>query len=148
MRLAGDRTLGRLVKWLRILGIPCSLISVRDPREIPEDVLLLTRNRCLASPKTLLVLPDRLEEQLRFVFEKRPALREKISPFTLCLRCNLRLEEVAREEVFGLVPDFVYETKDHFRRCPGCGRIYWRGSHPERMTRKLQELALMPEIGG
>ncbi|NPB09549.1 MAG: hypothetical protein GXO17_04270 [Thermodesulfobacteria bacterium] len=143
MRLCGDRTLGRLVKWLRILGIPCELVSYRHPDEIPAESLLLTRNRRLLSEKTLLVPYDRVEDQLRFVFEKLPELRRLEAPFRLCIRCNEPLEEVSREEVFGLVPDFVYETKERFRRCPSCGRVYWRGTHPSRMLSKLKQLGLL-----
>ncbi len=148
MKLAGDRTLGRLIKWLRILGIPCEMLPVRHPDEIPGDVLFLTRNRRLASPKTLVILPDRLEEQLSFLFVRQPQLKREISPFSLCLRCNASLEEISREEVFGLVPDFIYQTHNKFRKCPRCGRIYWRGSHPKRMLRKLETLSLMPKVGG
>ncbi|MBU0513354.1 MAG: Mut7-C RNAse domain-containing protein, partial [Proteobacteria bacterium] len=62
--------------------------------------------------------------------------------FTRCARCNEPLEEVGRESVMSRVPEYVYETQEHFRTCPGCGRIYWAGTHPERMLRFLESIGL------
>ncbi|NPA49121.1 MAG: hypothetical protein GXO20_04010 [Thermodesulfobacteria bacterium] len=144
MRLAGDRTVGRLVKWLRILGIPCELITVKSKEEIPEDVFLLTRATSLASARSLVLPCEKPAAQLRFVLEKLPHLWEEMRPFSLCLPCNERLEEISKEEVFGLVPDHVYETQRRFRRCPRCGRIYWPGSHHSLMKRRLEEILGRP----
>ncbi len=139
-RLAGDRTVGRLVKWLRMLGIPCALLAVKTPGDVPEDLLLLTRATSLAGPRTLLIPYEKPADQLRFVFKELPSLWEEIRPFTLCLLCNERLLEIAKEEVFGLVPEHVFRTQDKFRRCPRCGRIYWPGSHHKLMRKRLEHV--------
>ncbi len=144
MRLAGDRTVGRLIKWLRMLGIPCELLEAKKKEEIPEGVLLLTRASSLASERTILLPYEKPADQLRYLFEKLPSLWQEIHPFSLCLLCNKRLSETTREEVFGLVPDHVYETQVRFRRCPSCGRIYWPGSHHTLMKRRLEEILGRP----
>ncbi len=140
MKLAGDRTVGRLVKWLRILGIPCDLIAIKNKDQIPEGVFLLTRASSLASEKSLVLPYEKPADQLRFVLQEFPFLWKELRPFSLCLLCNRRLEKVPKEEVFGLVPDHVYKTQKKFRRCPSCGRLYWPGSHQVLMKRRLEEI--------
>jgi hypothetical protein len=54
--------------------------------------------------------------------------------------CNAALEEIAKSAVAGLVPPYVYRTQAQFRRCPACGRIYWRGTHWARMVERLLEI--------
>ncbi len=149
VQLAGDKTVGRLVKWLRILGISVIDFWASRARDIPWGLMLLTRKRALGSSPWALVLPSEdLDEQLRFVFTALPTLKEKIAPFSRCIRCNALLEEIPREEVFGQVPDYVYETQRQFRRCPRCGRIYWSGTHKGRMQARLAALGLFPQVGG
>lgn len=142
--LAGDRTVGKLIKWLRVLGIPCERRDFKRREEIPPHLILLTRNRRLASEKTLLIPYDHLKDQLLFVFRQWPELKGEISPFSLCLRCNKALIKVEKEEVFGLVPEYIYENHDQFRQCPSCKRIYWRGSHLKRMETFLKEVLVPP----
>ncbi len=144
MRLCGDLTVGRLVKWLRMLGIPCDLAAVKRVEAIPEGALLLTRATSLKSKNSLILPYEKPAEQLRYLFRKEPTLWEKIRPFTLCLLCNAELEEVSREEVFGLVPDHVFKTQKRFRRCPQCNRIYWPGSHHGLMKKRLEEVLGRP----
>ena len=57
-----------------------------------------------------------------------------------CLECNARLEPGAREALRGLVPEHVFATHADFMRCPGCARIYWAGSHADRMLERLTRL--------
>ncbi len=143
--LAGDKTVGRLVKWLRILGIETELIELCSSKDLLPDKIFLTRHRKWAKHPGVLFLPsDLVGEQLRFVLEKL-ALYPRIRPFTLCLRCNARLKDISREEVFGLVPDYIYETQAEFRLCPICGRIYWPGSHRQRMLKQLKAWGLSLE---
>ncbi len=146
MRLAGDKTVGRLIKWLRILGISCANLQVKAPSEIPEEVLLLTRATSLAGPRTLVIPYEKPADQLRFLFEKFPQLSEEMRPFSLCLLCNQRLEEFPKEEAFGLVPEHVFRTQTRFRKCPRCGRIYWPGSHHKLMKKRLEEVLGRPLI--
>ncbi len=143
--LAGDRTVGRLVKWLRILGIKTELIEVHLPQDIPAGTIFLTRKRGWARYPGVLFLPsDLVGEQLRFVLEKL-ALYPQVRPFTLCIRCNARLKDISREEVFGLVPDYIYASQTEFRLCPSCRRIYWPGSHRQRMLKQLRAWGLSLE---
>ena len=67
-----------------------------------------------------------------------------IDPFrrflTRCLECNEPLRDVARVEVADRVPPYVHDTRELFRECPACGRLYWGGTHRERMVAELEKL--------
>ncbi len=144
IQLAGDKTVGRLVKWLRVLGISVVDFSASRAGDIPPGLLLLTRKQALGRSPWALVLPsEHLDEQMRFIFQTLPGLKKVIQPFSRCLRCNTLLQSVPREAVFGQVPDYIYEIHTEFRACPQCGRIYWAGSHRERMQARLVSWGLL-----
>ncbi len=46
-----------------------------------------------------------------------------------CVYCNEVLEDCPKEEVIGRVPVYIFETLEHFKRCPKCGKVYWQGTH-------------------
>ncbi|WP_456434278.1 Mut7-C RNAse domain-containing protein [Thermosulfuriphilus sp.] len=132
--LSGDKTIGRLIKWLRALGLDVPLLEGPSPGR-----LFLTRKRSLAGKKNVfLITADRLDDQLKEIFLRLPDLKREIRPFSRCLRCNESLRPVAREEVFGRVPDYIFETQKDFSLCPRCQRIYWLGSHRQRMEERLR----------
>ena len=146
MRLVADAMLGRLAKWLRVLGYDtlywrgddAGLVRVA----LAEDRLLLTRDTRLPPrlppSRTLLIESDHYEEQLHQVAD-RLGLPPKIGH--RCLRCNEPLEPVAKAEVRGRVPEFVWTRHDRFARCPGCFRIYWEGTHYVRMIATLERVS-------
>lgn len=55
------------------------------------------------------------------------------APFTRCPVCNGLLEAVPKYRAWGQVPTYVFATQSEFRRCPSCGRFYWRGTHWDHM---------------
>ena len=66
-------------------------------------------------------------------------LEKDYSPFTRCLECNIELQPCEKGEIAQDVPDRVFAIQDQFMQCPTCHRIYWRGTHWQAMSRKLQE---------
>ncbi|MFQ5442134.1 MAG: Mut7-C RNAse domain-containing protein [Thermodesulfobacteriota bacterium] len=143
-----DAMLGRLATWLRILGFDVAYERKIDDKELveraqKEDRIILTRDTLLvkrrgARGRSFFVEGDRFEVQLRQVAE-RFAIDNK-SVLTRCVRCNTLLERVEKESVRDLVPPYVYKTQEEFSRCPRCARIYWAGTHRERMLEKLSAL--------
>jgi uncharacterized protein with PIN domain len=83
-----------------------------------------------------LVEPEDLKDQLAALSEKYP-IREAAEPFSRCLKCNCILTALLRTEAKDSVPEKIYKTFLDFHRCPVCGRVYWPGSHLERMREKL-----------
>jgi len=146
VKFIADQNLGRLVKWLRIMGYDTVLYRGPADRSFlrkaeKEGRTVLTRRRDMAGRQfagTLIVVKhDRLEDQLATLMEALPIHPEPARLFTLCLRCNRSLKEVDKEEVSGQVPAYVLETQSRFRVCPQCRGIFWPGTHRENIRRFL-----------
>ncbi len=139
VRLLADGMLGRLARWLRLQGYDTAYDNRADDLQLAhraraEGRVLLTRDHELAARRglrTLLIESEVLEEQLRQV---RETLGPPPEPALLrCSVCNAVLEPVDDAQVADCVPPYVLRSHKEFKRCPGCGRVYWAGSHVERM---------------
>jgi uncharacterized protein len=147
VRFAADRNLGKLAKWLRILGYD-TLYDRGDAdrsflRRAAEDGrIALTRKRDLVAPahpgSLVVVKADRVEAQIREVLQKLGREPDPSLRMTRCLNCNAPLEEVSKASVEGLVPAFVYTAHTRFRRCPLCGKIFWPGTHARHVEERLK----------
>ncbi len=145
-RFVLDGMLGSLARWLRILGYDSDYANQRDDAELvriarAENRVLLTRDRELAGRRglqALLVESQSLDEQLAQVTAAFP-LPSGTRPGR-CPVCNAALIQATQEEVADRVPAYVLKQHQHFQRCPGCDRIYWRGSHWRNMQAKLDGL--------
>ncbi len=148
MRLVADAMLGRLAKWLRVLGYDTLYWRGDDEGllrlALAENRLLLTRDTRLPSRlppgHSLFIESDHYDEQLRQTIQRLglPPRRGR-----RCLRCNLLLEPAEKAGLRGQVPEFVWHRHDRFARCPGCRRIYWEGTHYARMVETLERVAPM-----
>jgi uncharacterized protein with PIN domain len=146
-RFLADAMLGRLATWLRIVGYDAEYFPGEDAallrRAWRDGRILLTRDTRLLRrrrlPPHLLIQSDHVAEQLRQVVQ---ALHLELPEGggRRCLRCNVLLEPRAKAEVEGRVPDFVWGHHDDFWGCPRCRRIYWAGSHRQRMDEAIQAL--------
>lgn len=148
MKFLVTQELGRLCKWLRILGIDTSYIKTNNRSEIiftalKESRIIITRDRRLGEHhglKMVLVKSDFLKEQLRQIIEE---LKIEIKPeemFLRCTICNELLIEIEKEKVKDLVPQYVFETQDEFVQCPDCKRVYWQGTHWGNVKDTLKEI--------
>jgi uncharacterized protein with PIN domain len=139
MKFIADVMLGRLAKYLRLRGIDVLYSNSIDDNSIisislQQNRIILTRDNGLAgrplAANHLLITSDRVEEQISQFFASYPV---SASPLTRCSECNEILIPIDKREARNLVPDYVFEIRDGFLRCRVCGRIYWNGSHVERM---------------
>ncbi len=145
-----DAHLGRLARLLRLLGFD----SIYDGKWTVSGIMaavlrepgriLLTRSRALLKRNYITrgywIRSSEPEEQLKDVL-RRFDLFSLISPFTLCLVCNGRIESVNKAAVHEQLPERVRLLFEDFTRCPSCRRIYWQGTHHEKMQafiRKIQ----------
>jgi uncharacterized protein len=149
MKFLADRMLGRLARYLRMLGHDAAYVKEGAPlsllrRAREEERILLTRDRRLVSTggkaESVLVGGNAPFLQLKELLDRKIVRLEEGTAFSRCLSCNLRLEAMPREEAEGQVPDYIFFHHDAFLRCSGCGRIYWKGSHLERMRHQLETL--------
>ncbi len=110
-----------------------------------EGRLALTRNRALAARRglhALLIKSEVLEEQLRQVLaEVGPAPNASLAR---CPVCNQALVQAAPELVVERLPEYVQRTHVRFSWCAPCDRLYWPGSHYERMQALVTELKRPP----
>jgi len=143
-----DEQLGKLNRWLRIIGQD----SVWE-REIDDDELLkrardegrtvLTRDTRLARKaddvEVICLDANYPAHQLREVVE---LFRDKIEirVFSRCVECNGTLEAIAKSLVEGKVPPFVFKTQEKFTMCKNCGKLYWQATHRERIDVQLKDI--------
>jgi uncharacterized protein with PIN domain len=140
--------LGKLAKWLRVLGYDVVYLKRATEKEVLEKLqegrTLLTRNRRARSwhgkGRVFVVKENDPQIQLREVVNglRLPELDGAI--FSRCLSCNHPLEEVRRDEVREEVPEYIYQTQEEFHRCSDCGKVFWHGSHAKRMRQQLREI--------
>jgi uncharacterized protein with PIN domain len=149
LRFVADAHLGGLARLLRMAGFDTIYDnSLRGDQvealAVEEERLVLTRDRELLKRRTIAygcyVRALQAQTQLREVFE-RLGLAERARPFTRCLHDNAPLRTVAKAEVLARLPPQVAATQDEFSTCDMCGRVYWKGSHWERMAGMLAQAA-------
>jgi len=145
-RFLADSMLGRLAKWLRVMGCdahyqPCYRNEALGEL-VGEGRILLSRKRKTADAHggSLFLLSERVGEQLQQMREAGYLRTDEARWFTRCLICNVPVVAATRVEPGGEVPEYVfYENRYNIRACPSCGRYFWPGSHRERMKRQLKE---------
>jgi|SRR5690349_14294575 len=145
---AADAMLGSLARWLRLLGYDCFYERDIDDARLIElararGLVLLTRDRRVAAraPRAIFVPPGTLDDELFTVCRALSITPPEEPPAVRCSVCNGLL--VAADPAAlpsGAVPPHVLETGLAVWRCPACERLYWRGTHVQSMTLRLQRV--------
>ncbi|MCS7223661.1 MAG: Mut7-C RNAse domain-containing protein [Armatimonadetes bacterium] len=151
-RFIADVMLGKLTRWLRILGYDVAYDPHCDDealvqRAVAEGRILLTKDRRLIErwrrrlrhTGHLLIQSDRWTEQLQQVVTTFQ-LDHQNNRLTRCPLCNGVLTTIDREQVRYKVPFFVYSQHQRFARCSDCGKIYWAGTHYDRVQETLRKV--------
>jgi len=141
--------LGRLVKWLRVIGQDViygphlsGIGLIRAARA--EGRLILTRDRGLKHkqpPPFLFIDSDHYRDQLRQVIAAC-GLKPAQAMFTRCIECNTRLLVKSKESVAGIVPPYVFSSQEKFSWCPTCQRIFWAATHQQKMLDEIRKLEI------
>lgn len=146
-----DAMLGRLARWLRMLGYDTSYEKVISyealiARVLAEHRWLLTRDSYLIQRKVLrdrhtLIVSDHLQDQLRQL-QSELHITFDLSDGTpsRCASCNKILTVIPYQKATPMVPAYVASVHPRFVQCPSCGQIYWPGSHWAQMLTRLHEL--------
>jgi uncharacterized protein with PIN domain len=146
MKLLADAMLGRLAKWLRVLGYDTAYLPQLEDHELvrlarAEDRILLTRDRELTRRKgvrSLFIESDRFEEQLGQLLRDLDLDCTNQKP--RCARCNAALLPITRKEASARVPRYVWHRHSDFTLCPHCDKVYWKGTHWQRMRERIDEI--------
>lgn len=149
-RFIADAMLGKLAKWLRMLGfdtlyLRASNDDVLVARAVIEKRQLLTRKTQLGKRKELkdylfFIADNDPLKQLEAVIEHYQLTTVPHVSFTRCLICNQELRDVEPSQIGSLLPDYVINSQKHFSRCSGCKRVFWRGTHYENMRKILKRI--------
>lgn len=144
-RFIADAHLGGLARLLRLAGFDTLYRQDYQDREIArlsasETRIALTRDRELLKQRDIeygcFVREQQPWSQLTELL-RRLQLATAVRPFSLCLECNVTLQQVERAAVLDSLPPAVQAGQQHFTRCAQCDRIYWQGSHWKRMRERL-----------
>lgn len=147
-RFIADVHLGTLVKYLRMLGIDVLYqnnysheeiigLSIKDNRTIlTKDREILKNNKVTHG---YWIRNEDAVEQVKEVIH-RFDLKKNIREFARCLECNSILKQVEKEKVIERVPDKVKERHNEFWYCSNCDKIYWKGTHYEKMLELINKI--------
>jgi uncharacterized protein with PIN domain len=140
-RFVVDVNLGKLARHLRMAGFDTLWANDWDDDELMriaavQKRTLLTRDKAILRRREVdrgyFVRATASEAQLGEVV-RALQLEGLLAPFTRCRECNAPLEDAAKEAVIDRLPEKVRAFYDRFKRCPGCDRVYWEGTHFARM---------------
>jgi len=143
-----DANLGRLSRYLRMLGFD----TLFDMNLGDEDIIriagedkriILTRDLGILKNSKVrrgyFIRNQQPDQQLKEVTRKFN-LKGQIKPFSRCIACNGKILQIPKIKILDQVPEQVYLLFEEFFQCNQCLRVYWKGSHHQRMLQKIERL--------
>ena len=150
-RFVADVNVGRLAKWLRVMGYDTLFPRENGDSELvrvalKEGRVLVTRDAEIARRRAartgqmtvVLIEKDDLRSQLRQLV--RDLGLNLSAGFSRCVRCNEPLRPIAKQDVAERLPPYVLLTQGKFFECQECLRVYWPGTHWTNMMSELSEV--------
>jgi hypothetical protein len=148
-KFIADAMLGKLAKWLRIIGCDVEYFAEISDEDLVKRARL--NERLILTRDTFLVRRRWVRENHFFVTgdDYRCQLRQVVKAFSLdpkdrlltrCIICNEPLLEVPKNSVTEKVPPYVAATQKVFKACPICGRVYWDATHREKILEDLKKI--------
>lgn len=147
VKFIADVHLGKLARLLRMLGFDIVYRNDYTSKELlkisdEENRILLSRNVALSKThpdKCFIVSDEDPLVQLKQVIQHFD-LNDRFQPFSRCMVCNGTLESVSKESIANLLQKNTSSYFNEFWQCKDCGRIYWKGSHYERMLKTIENI--------
>lgn len=148
MKLLLTRELGRLAKWLRILGLDAEYFSADNTssliiQALRDSRIIITRNHRLPQAKgikIILIKHEKIKAQVAEALDLLNLQPQRERMFSRCIICNEELAGISKEEAKDKVPEYVFKTQEDFITCPECKRIYWQGTHWGNVEKTLKEI--------
>lgn len=143
-----DHNLGKLAKWLRLIGYDTICHAGKTDRALwkrarQDARVLVTRRKDFqfypAEVRTVVLEEEKVDGQISELLDKLEIEPEKEKFFRCCAVCNVRLKQIGKNDALDRVPPYILETQEHFYFCPSCLRVYWRGSHVDHIRETLRK---------
>ena len=154
-KFIADNMLGKIAKYLRMLGYntifpPPPKTDVLIKLAQQEDRVVLTRSSQLkqidlANQLIFYLKATHFEPQFRKIYNYFDLYFNPDRTFTRCLQCNTPLKTVKKNMIIDQIPPQVKSNFDHFKKCETCFKIYWQGSHTDRMLDQLRQILNIDE---
>lgn len=151
MKFLCDQMLGTLAKWLRIYGFDTFYANnAMDDAELlkiskDENRILITRDKRLIqiarreNLTTIEIKTTDIDEQISTTLDGIKIEQTKF--LSRCLLCNSEVEEIKKENVKGKVAERVFDNNEKFWFCKKCNKIYWKGTHYDKMKKSFKEFS-------
>jgi uncharacterized protein len=155
LKFIADENVGKLARWLRLLGFDTLFFSrEKDIRMIEialaENRIVVTRDTHImerqiiarGQVKALLLKTDDVYEQTQIALAKLD-LKPSMRLFSICLECNQSLVSLSREAARERVPTYIWQTQVEYVECPECRRVYWKGTHWTAMRNQMAQMNII-----
>ncbi|HBF42125.1 MAG TPA: twitching motility protein PilT [Desulfobacteraceae bacterium] len=151
-KFIADINLKDIVRYMRAMGLDVYFDPTLSTRQIIEisnqgNRIILTKGRKLLKFKEvthgILIRPGSVEQQIRRVIGLLD-IRDKIRPFSRCLRCNSLLESVPMEQILDRIPQKTKAFCHEYMHCKTCDKIYWKGTHFARINNVICRILAPP----
>jgi uncharacterized protein with PIN domain len=150
LKFITDGMLGKLTRWLRMLGHDVKYYRSADDEKLieitkSEKRILLTRDHKLYQQTVTAgqdaVLVEATDEAGKLAdLASRFGINLEIDlSVSRCPKCNSKIESVSKETVVDKIPEATSIHYNQFWKCPNCGQVYWQGAHWKRINETLQE---------
>ena len=150
-KFVADVHLGRLARYLRMMGFDVYYKNNLSDEEIvkissKERRAILTRDIGILKRTEVthgyFLRSDNVEKQTEEVV-KRFDLQKSIKEFTRCLECNSELLKIEKGKIIQRLPPKVAATQNEFFICPECQKLFWAGTHHQKMLSLVQKIKTM-----
>lgn len=148
MKFIADGMLGKLSRWLRMLGYDVEYSFLNDNQLIDiakhDGRTLLTCDlelyqRAIAHGVEVFLIEGKNGVEKLTSIAKRFDVKLEIDPsISRCPKCNARVKPIQKENIMEKVQNSTFLSYNKFWECPGCGKIYWQGAHWNRIQKTLQ----------
>jgi uncharacterized protein len=148
MRFICDNTLGKLTKYLRILGFDTLSVHNLDVLNTYKDqdnppLFFTKRRKTISYQPTIFIQSDLIQEQIKEIGESIKPYVNKNNFMTRCIECNTLLAPADKKDIEARVPEYVYHHHEEFKVCPSCKKVYWKGTHTEQMKKWTGVLTIL-----
>jgi uncharacterized protein with PIN domain len=149
VKFVADGMLGKLSRWLRLLGYDVKYSSNLEDAQLmtvakKERRILLTRDlelyqQATAKGLNAFYLEGKTEVERLFNLARRFRIRLDIDMATSrCTKCNTIVKPITKAEAGEKVEENTFSNYEDFWKCPKCGQIYWQGAHWTKIRKTLE----------